>query len=234
MTNKTLIGLSGAAGSGKDFAARFISQQLGVEIVSFAEPVYTLAGLIFGVTPEELGNRSTKEKFFFLQVDNENLIKAVDYAENILSMLGLTHIDARTELFEWLTFDLANYRSPITLHERDDMVAAYYISPRKILEHLGTELGRARFSEGIWLDLVAAKYAKSEKGIVITDVRFPNEHDWVKEVGGTRWGIKASKSDFAIQSSHPSASHTFEVDFSITNNYDETFTSLIREAMYGS
>ncbi|QPB12197.1 hypothetical protein [Providencia phage PSTCR5] len=234
MTSKTLIGLSGAAGSGKDFAAHFVAQQLDVEIVSFAEPVYTLAGLIFGVTAEELGNRPTKEKFFFLQVDNENLIKAVEYTENILKMLDLDYIDARTELVEWLTFDLAQYRAPIALNERDDMVAAYRISPRKILEHLGTELGRVRFSEGIWLDLVAAKYAKSEKGVIITDVRFPNEHDWVKEAGGTRWGIVATKDDYAIQSTHPSASHTFEVDFSITNNYDETFTELIREAMYGS
>lgn len=232
MTNKTLIGLSGAAGSGKDFAARTISQLTNVEIVSFAEPVYKLASLIFGVTVEELGNRSTKEKFFFFQVDNENLIFAVDYLEYLLLLLGITHLDARTELIEWLTFDLAEFKSPIVLEDRDDYFTSFYISPRKILELLGTELGRDRISEGIWLDLVAAKYRRSIDGIVITDVRFPNEHDWVVSTGGERWGIVAPKSNFAIQSTHPSASHTFEVDRTIENNYDETFALSISEALF--
>lgn len=52
---------------------------------------------------------------------------------------------------------------------------------RRLLQRLGTEAGREIFGKNIWVDTVLNN---SEGNIVITDVRFPNEADAIRERGG--------------------------------------------------
>jgi len=76
------------------------------------------------------------------------------------------------------------------------------ISPRRIAQLLGTEGGRELFRQDIWVkraeyefvqhkavvaDIQLDSFGKiaGEAGMVITDVRFPNEAAWIREMGGT-------------------------------------------------
>lgn len=66
------------------------------------------------------------------------------------------------------------------------------LSYRQMAQQLGTEWGRA-LKESMWLDIAAAKVAMysqyNSPGIVISDVRFPNEAAWIRAQGGKIWTI---------------------------------------------
>lgn len=59
---------------------------------------------------------------------------------------------------------------------------------RDMLQKRGTEEGRHVFGEDIWIRTmeawIAATVAAGVTRFVITDVRFPNEADWIKQIGG--------------------------------------------------
>jgi dephospho-CoA kinase len=66
---------------------------------------------------------------------------------------------------------------------------------RKVLQKTGTEEGRDKYGENIWVDTLSTwMKVYHERGIqrfVIVDVRFPNEVEWLKKVGGTLIKIEA-------------------------------------------
>lgn len=66
------------------------------------------------------------------------------------------------------------------------------VSYRKMAQALGTEWGRA-LNGSMWLDIAAAKIRMfgqyGNPGVVISDVRFANEAEWVKAQGGVIWKI---------------------------------------------
>lgn len=64
------------------------------------------------------------------------------------------------------------------------------ITPRIILQQLGTEVLRNHFLQSIWVDSLKKKIMNSDKNIIITDVRFPNEIDMIKELGGTIYRVE--------------------------------------------
>ena len=64
------------------------------------------------------------------------------------------------------------------------------ITPRIILQELGTNVLRNQFLQSIWVDSLQKKLMEIDKNVVITDVRFPNEIDMIKELGGTIYRVE--------------------------------------------
>lgn len=61
----------------------------------------------------------------------------------------------------------------------------YEMTPRKALQLMGTEAGRNVFGENLWVDSVFKKmYDSQQSKFVITDVRFENEIESLRSVGG--------------------------------------------------
>lgn len=59
---------------------------------------------------------------------------------------------------------------------------------RRLLQRLGTEAGRQTLWDSIWID--AAFAGVTAPRIVVTDARFINEFDAVKERGGVIWRVE--------------------------------------------
>lgn len=59
----------------------------------------------------------------------------------------------------------------------------YDVTPRHMLQLMGTEAGRSVFHEDIWVH-VAAKRCENVENIVLPDTRFPNEIDFIRNAGG--------------------------------------------------
>jgi len=59
----------------------------------------------------------------------------------------------------------------------------YQVTPRLMMQKMGTEAGRQVFDDEIWIHTVA-KRLKDHKHVVIPDVRFPNEIDFIRKSGG--------------------------------------------------
>lgn len=63
-------------------------------------------------------------------------------------------------------------------------------TPRYALQFLGTNLLRNQMHKNIWVDCLERKIMESDKNIVITDVRFPNEIDMIRSLGGEIWRVE--------------------------------------------
>ena len=55
---------------------------------------------------------------------------------------------------------------------------------RRLLQVMGTEVGREMFGQDSWIEMVGRQVRATENDVVITDVRFQNEADYVRSLGG--------------------------------------------------
>ena len=65
----------------------------------------------------------------------------------------------------------------------------YDVTPRYMLQLMGTEAGRDVFNENLWVHTVARRIRsmqdnESKDKFVIPDVRFPNELEFIRKMGG--------------------------------------------------
>ena len=60
---------------------------------------------------------------------------------------------------------------------------------RELLQRLGTEAGRQTLGENIWVDSALTGHPEDAR-LVVTDVRFPNEAQRIKDLGGVVWRVK--------------------------------------------
>jgi hypothetical protein len=124
-----LIGITGAARSGKDTAADYLCEQIGFKKYSFATPIKAAVKTMFGLTEDHVNGH---------------------LKEVVLPDLG--------------------------------------VSPRFLMQTLGTEWGRKIVNDQVWL-LAAQRqiencYHGGHGRIVIPDIRFENEASFIREKGG--------------------------------------------------
>ena len=187
-----IIGLTGAAGSGKDSVADILVAERGFHRIAFADALYDEVSTAFNVSVEFLKNRETKEKR-----------------------------SPRLSLGHCMDGDFARVVRE-TRHGGNRPIGHSSIpySPRQILQWWGTDYRRAQ-RESYWIDKVRdrmlstgvsihasceansegatplpnALYPPERGGFnhenfgeqvdwVLTDVRFQNEADLVQELGG--------------------------------------------------
>jgi hypothetical protein len=59
---------------------------------------------------------------------------------------------------------------------------------RELLQRFGTEVGREMFGENFWVEYALQNVSDGSK-VVVSDVRYPNEADAIKALGGSVWRI---------------------------------------------
>jgi hypothetical protein len=248
-----IIGISGKIGSGKDTVGGIIQllssgytskdkKQIkmmlkGVkfddfwQIKKFADKLKEITALLIGCTREQLEDREFKEKelgeewWYYgayqhgFGFNKDKLVSIHIKVEDAEYILKFSHMN-RVELIK--------------------------LTPRKILQLLGTEAGREIIHPNIWVNALMSEYKDKrwiskaevdvEKGLpynlendkpiypnwIITDMRFPNELEAVKSRGGITIRINRI-SDEAGQyetKEHPSetALDNSEFDYVIDNN----------------
>lgn len=68
----------------------------------------------------------------------------------------------------------------------------YEVTPRLILQKFGTEACRNNIADNIWIASMEKRMA-GYQDVVITDVRFPNEIEFVKRMGGKIIWVRRGK-----------------------------------------
>lgn len=58
------------------------------------------------------------------------------------------------------------------------------LTPRKVMQWIGTDVLREHFDDGIWIKSLKKQLITAKTNVVISDCRFPNEIDMVKNLGG--------------------------------------------------
>lgn len=90
---------------------------------------------------------------------------------------------------------------------------------RGLLQRFGTEVGREMFGEDFWVNLAMSQIPDGSK-VVVSDVRYPNEANAIKKLGGKV--IRIERDGVEPANSHPSetALDGYNFDIRIPNNKD--------------
>ena len=192
-----IIGISGKIGTGKDETCKVIRY----------------------LTSPNAQNKGTYEECeqngFVYDVIFENRKFADKLKDIVCMLLGCTREQLEDRDFkekelgeEWWVYDLGNHLVPrwgFDKNEDNNMCEKRYLvklTPRRILQLLGTEAGRQIIHPNIWVNSLMSEYKRKEdddRGVyrenftsnsnlypnwIITDMRFPNELEAVKSKGG--------------------------------------------------
>ena len=65
-----------------------------------------------------------------------------------------------------------------------DRLGIPHLTPRWVLQQWGTDVARKSFHDDIWVASVENKLRNTKEDIVLTDCRFPNELNAIKNAGG--------------------------------------------------
>lgn len=189
-----IIGISGKLNSGKDTVAQIINflsiggfnsyynfedfsefytdgiDEYPFKTVRFADKLKDCACLILGCTREQIENREFKEKEL-----------GEEWWKYELSWHEHTKVDCVYNTYEEACEELRNFGG--SSFDEKEAITTIKLTPRLLLQLLGTECGRQIIHPNIWVNATMADYNPDKKWI-IPDVRFKNEADSIKEKSG--------------------------------------------------
>jgi hypothetical protein len=183
-TKPTIIGMHGFPRSGKDASAFHLTTGRGFTRFSFGD---NLRDELIFLDPFVNG----KDRLADAIEAPESKRLIARFAELITATGGdvaLAELAART-LNPFIDGDL-RHNVMLENHDYDwDAVKAdpsLNGEPRRLQRLHGTEVRRELFTQSYWSDLVKSQIDESGSAfVVISDTRFPNEADFVHELGGT-------------------------------------------------
>jgi hypothetical protein len=109
------------------------------------------------------------------------------------------------------------------------------VSPRHLMQTLGTEWGRKHVADDVLIRHAARRLAHIQRyarRVVISDVRFENEAQWIRSHGGEIWHIKRRETAGAVRSHTSEAGIDFRPEDSILVN-DGTLAELAEWVQLG-
>jgi len=107
--------------------------------------------------------------------------------------------------------------------KKEKVINFWGLSPRQMVQRLGTEGGRQLFFDDIWLRHLGLINHEGSN-VVVTDVRFDNEAEYIKNKGGKI--IQIIRPNVGIESQHVSESGVSLNLISATIVNDSTLTAL--------
>lgn len=113
--------------------------------------------------------------------------------------------DALYRLNPWIPFEnatvndegeiIAALRYQALVDEAGYVEAKTYPEVRRLLQALGTEVGRDLIGPETWTDIIKRRIQESDRPVVVTGIRFPNELKMIQDLGGTTvWILRDAKS----------------------------------------
>jgi len=77
-------------------------------------------------------------------------------------------------------------------NHKDQKIAGIGVTPRQMMQTLGTEWGRSCVHPEIWVMIAEcdAKYCLCSVDVTFDDVRFPNEAEMIRRLGGELWLVE--------------------------------------------
>ena len=225
-----LVGVAGSAGAGKDEVSAHLVEKHHFAQVGLADPIKRLGLNVFGFDKLQLWGPSSARNAFDPRFQScEIRSKAIAFQPGCNMSAVRKACDAawgesavRLEQYApgWV-HDLVHDRTLRIaavgkLYEWFASLGHHYaeLSPRIMLQHLGTEYGRQAVHKDVWVDMMihtAARvlqgdaYTREEgftgekvpppHGVVVSDVRFTNELQRIQAVGGKL--IKVTRAEAA-------------------------------------
>lgn len=142
------------------------------------------------------------------------LVRFADPLKNMLRAMGLNEREINGDLRE----------EPCELLDGQ--------SPRLAMQTLGTEWGRNTISPDLWVNLWRSQVRTLhllDKPVVVDDMRFPNEHRYVKSLDGLV--IKIEADQITNVREHESENYNLIPDHVVYNHRDAAFYNRIDDLL---
>ena len=158
---------------------------------------------LIGLTGRARSGKDTVAGMLKTVVDFKSLAFAAALKDGLKTMLDLTDEHVYGDLKEVVIEDFGK-------------------SPRQMLQTLGTEWGRQLVHDDIWLTVTRRKIDRwREEGfaVVMTDVRFENEAEMIRKMGGRVWHVvRPDAPKINAHASENGVSFDAATDITIYNN----------------
>lgn len=197
---KNIIGITGLARSGKDTFTKFLCEETNYYQYALASPIKNTVNILFGWDARH-SDGSLKE-----EVQYTRILHTSTLALNL------------STLFDDMDYGASYTRDFIEVFKNHCVynlngLLQYKISPRKAYQLFGTEFGRKCVADTVWLDMIP------EGNVVLSDVRFDNEAEYIIRRGGRIVEIVSDRNT-TKESSHVSEKGIDKsyISATITNN----------------
>ena len=214
-----IISISGYIGSGKDtvgnilqilidmphFSNKAVIEYLDKKDINysyenkkFADKLKDIVCLLIGCTKEQLEDRDFKETSL-----------GEEWTRYSVANGFWSHSDNNPshKMMDSKQCSKAEYENEVKVNWQTAYKTVY--TPRLLLQHIGTELFRNQIIDGIWVNALMSEYKPKEELVgttpeniqwgevypnwIITDTRFPNELQAVKDKGGINIRVNRPK-----------------------------------------
>ena len=225
-----LISISGKLGHGKDTLGEMFIELAKQEQVAepfvikkFAGKLKEVAGLILGVNPEVFEDQEFKKEYMPEQWDywHTHVVKKDDGL--------LLHLQGKYATRERAKAEAENKDGFARSNNAITGIGLERMTYRQFLQILGTDALRDHLHENIWVNALFSDY-KPESNWIITDTRFVNELNRVKDLEGlTILVVDPRKSIPVNQHSSETALDNETFDIVVTN--DGSLEDLLAKAI---
>lgn len=158
-----IIAFSGNKFAGKDTAAQILINKCGFTRIGLADKLKDICSEVFQISRKDMDDPSKKESLFTK--------KLIISAENIDLLLQRMQKDGFEFNFEITFRDICK-----------DFCGKTLTTIRDMLQTIGTDICRNFIQDNIWLEYIKKNITNYDK-VVITDARFKNERDFLKQIG---------------------------------------------------
>lgn len=162
------IAFAGLKGAGKDFAADLFLAGTNGYKTSPADPIKQILSQWLGIPDSYLWG-SDKDKDFYVALST--------FLSKFNTLPAALSGVIQGRLKEWPVIDGLNSWFCHEIHLAPLHEGVMTLSPRGMLQRLGTDFGRKVLGENVWVDWVIQDIAdqKSYEAVAVTGIRFKNE-----------------------------------------------------------
>jgi hypothetical protein len=170
-----IIAFSGRKFAGKDSTAEGLIRFHGFKRLGLADKLKDICSQVFDVPRSLMDDPNEKEKVFKtpIQITSDHLQCLIDILESDKFFTGS---DATKQIYsKFLDVEITSIRN--------------------MLQTIGTDLCRTYIQDDIWLSYIKHNIQNDSGNIVITDARFKNERDYLKNMGAILVLVKRDESE---------------------------------------
>jgi hypothetical protein len=158
-----IIAFSGVKFAGKDTAAEGLIRSYGFKRIGLADRLKDICSHVFSICRKDMDDPSKKETAFEEPISINS--------EHIRDLLDLLRFDG-------FLFDMESTCRDIC----KNFIGKILTSIRDMLQTVGTDICRTYIQDDIWLCYIKSLITPAHN-YVITDARFENERDYLKDLG---------------------------------------------------
>jgi hypothetical protein len=194
-----IVAFSGRKFAGKDTCAEGLIKRHNFIRVSLADELKDIASVVFHIPRTWMDDPDQKERRFKIPI-----------------IINSTHLE---DLIDQLEMD--GFRVSETAHK--NIFAEFLGTPLQSIRHtlqlLGTDICRLNIKDTIWLEYFDRRVSKIDGNVVVTDARFKNERDHLKNLGAVLVLVQRENRSDATKL-HATELHISENQLGVEEDYD--------------